>query len=341
MRGAVACFASILLTVGGCSAKNDSPQPTEPQANSNEPSADRPASVESDRAPPPLPTLEVPKAKDPPRIDGALTDAAWRTAAQTGPFVNTLTGEPASLVASAKLLWDEDYLYVGVEAVDATLRSVHRDTDDPLWEEDCVELMVAPPGSGAGYFEIEVSPRGVVFDTRFDRPRAPAPYGHVGWTSDPRVAVRLAGTLDDFQADEGYTVEIAIPWRSFGTPDRPVAAPAIGDRWRANFFVLDRSGDEQNAAAWSAPLVGDFHVPARFGSLVFRDPTAKATTRRGPIPIPSERVRGTVSREQARDPGVRDALIKRRVMSRRHPGEPPPLVLEADRTTLETGEAAH
>ncbi|MEM7434081.1 MAG: carbohydrate-binding family 9-like protein [Myxococcota bacterium] len=341
MRGPVACLASILLTLAGCTTESAPRETTETDARSHETAVEQPTPVEPDRAPPPTPTLEVPKALDPPRIDGVLTEPAWRTAARTGPFVDTLTGGPATLVATAKLLWDADNLYVGVEVRDTTLRSRHRTADDPLWEEDCIELMVAPYGSGAAYFEIEVSPRGVVFDTRFDQRRAPAPYGHVEWASDARVAVRLAGTLDDFRADEGYTVELAIPWKSFGTRDQPRAAPAIDDRWRANLFVLDRMGDEQDAAAWSAPLVGDFHVPSRFGTLMFRGPVAKSAKRREPIPIPSDRVRGTVSREQARDPGVRDALIKRRVMRRRHPGEPPPLNLEGDRAPLETGESPH
>jgi hypothetical protein len=33
--------------------------------------------------------------------------------------------------------------------------------------------------------------------------------------------------------------------------------------------VLDARSDGQLGVGWSAPLVGDFHVPARFGRLVF------------------------------------------------------------------------
>src|SRR3954469_12314714 len=48
----------------------------------------------------------LPKGSKPPTIDGKLDDAAWVSAATTGPFVNTMTGAPVDQKTEAKLLWD-------------------------------------------------------------------------------------------------------------------------------------------------------------------------------------------------------------------------------------------
>ena len=64
---------------------------------------------------------------------------------------------------------------------------------------------------------------------------------------------------------ESWSAEWAIPFASLG-----VAAPRAGDRWRANFFRIDQAhGGEYSA--WSATLADppDFHLPDRFGLLVF------------------------------------------------------------------------
>ena len=264
-----------------------------------------------------VPRIEVVQTKDSPRLDGSLLDPVWSSAQTTASFVETRNGGPAHLDASAKLLWDKRYLYVGVEVQDALLRSRATERDAHLWEEDCVELMIAPAGAGRGYFEIQVSPRGVVFDTRYDARRVPKPYGHVAWDSKTRVGVSARGALDDRQADAGYTVEIAIPWQTFSrTGERP-APPAIGDEWRANVYVMDLGEENQRAAAWSALGIGDFHVPHRFGILAFEGPTEDMQGSNDPSTIPPGRMPKALERGSGFDPSVRDNLIRQRETRRR------------------------
>ncbi|MGB8331587.1 MAG: carbohydrate-binding family 9-like protein [Polyangiales bacterium] len=216
-----------------------------------------------------LPMLAVVRTGQPPKLDGSLRDPAWSSAHGTRSFVGTREGGPAPFQASAKLLWDASYLYVAFDVDDRLLRASHTRRDDHLWEQDCVELMIDPHGDGKSYFEIEVSPRATIFDTRYDERRAPPPFGHLDWDSQVRVGVARRGTLDDDQADNGYTVEIAIPWQAFSLGDKHQASPAIGDQWRANLYVMDRLADRQQAVAWSPTGIGDFHVPRRFGILAF------------------------------------------------------------------------
>jgi hypothetical protein len=48
--------------------------------------------------------------------------------------------------------------------------------------------------------------------------------------------------------------------------------PVPGDVWRINMYRMDvPQGKPQQAAGWSPPMVGDFHVLDKFGELVFAD----------------------------------------------------------------------
>lgn len=214
-----------------------------------------------------VPELHVPRVTTPITIDGDLSD--WDESGRTETFVDTMSGAPSSLTPTARLRWDDEAIYVAVSIEDPLLRAPGMNQDNHLWENDCLEMMIDPDGDGERYIELQISPRNVVFDTWFDMYRSPQPVGHVEWSSEMRTAVRLHGAVDDDVADQGYDVELAIPWRAFGVAGMNGDAPAAGSTYRFQLYVLDARGDGQLAVGWSAPLVGDFHVPARFGRLTF------------------------------------------------------------------------
>jgi hypothetical protein len=223
-----------------------------------------------------IPTAHAVRFATPPTLDGALDE--WGDATRTEPFVNTMDGTQGAPEASARFGWDDQFLYVAFEIADPFLRSRGAQHDDHLWEEDCAELMIDPDGDGLGYAELQVSPRiesgaPVTFDTWFDSRRQPQPFGHIDWSSGIEAAVHARGTVNDDAADEGYVVEARIPWTAFAIGPHPItSAPRAGDTWRVALYALDaRAGEPapQFGVGWSAPLVGDFHVPDRFGRVVF------------------------------------------------------------------------
>jgi len=59
---------------------------------------------------------------------------------------------------------------------------------------------------------------------------------------------------------------IRIPFASLGR-----AVPQRGERWRANFYRIDRGPVRDEFSAWRATMrtPADFHVPAAFGTLAF------------------------------------------------------------------------
>jgi hypothetical protein len=233
---------------------------------------------------PPLPRLIARRLSGPLKIDGKLDEQDWSDAQPSGAFVQTMTGGAGSFAAGVRVLYDDEHLYVGFEVKDDYLKSTFKQADDHLWEQDAVELMVDPDGDGENYFEIQVAPSGLVFDTRYDSRRQPQPFGEIGWNSGAAAKVALRGKLNDDTDDDGYGVELAIPWKAFAAGPTPASPPAAGASWRMNFFVLDARRDGQRAVGWSPPLVGDFHTLDRFGRVVF--PQAAVAEPAGP-PAPA------------------------------------------------------
>jgi len=138
--------------------------------------------------------------------------------------------------------------------------------DDPLYEEDVVELFLAPDETDV-YFEIEISPAGTIFDARIVSPAGirAGMRVDVGWTCEGLTSmVRL-----DRRSGSEATLEtlVSIPFESLVS-----APPPPRSRWRANFFRIDRSSAHGDAyLAWqpTGKTPADFHVTAAFGELEF------------------------------------------------------------------------
>ncbi len=226
-----------------------------------------------------LPQLLVPAVAGPLEIDGKLDEPQWQKAAKVSPFSDPRTNAKGAVDASARVMHDQERLYVAFEVADSYVKSSFQNRDDHLWEQDAVEIMADPGGDGKGYFEIQVSPLGVVFDTRYDTPRVPKPFGHKDWDSQAVAKAVVDGTPNDEEADKGYVVEVAVPWQSFSGEPSTEKEPGVpqGPAWRMNFFVMDALEKGQRAVAWSPPMVPDFHTLNRFGQVAFSSQPATAT----------------------------------------------------------------
>ncbi|HTP25678.1 MAG TPA: carbohydrate-binding family 9-like protein [Anaeromyxobacteraceae bacterium] len=214
---------------------------------------------------PPLPVYRAARTTAAISVDGRLDEPAWAQAERV-EFVDSVTGLPPHYRTEARLLWDESTLHVGFICDDdeAWVRP-GRKHDDPIYEDEVVELFLVP-GQGRGYFEIEVSPAGVLFDARFaavrkdlDRARA--------WSSEARVATAVDGGITVGYAAplpaRSWTVELALPWTSLGL------VPRVGERWRMNLYRLESHNRRRvvEGSSFSPPLRRDFHALDRFGWL--------------------------------------------------------------------------
>jgi hypothetical protein len=81
-------------------------------------------------------------------------------------------------------------------------------------------------------------------------------------------AVSVDGHLNQRdQEDRSWTVEMAIPLVDLATA--PHIPPLEGDRWRVNLYRIDRAADGDEYSAWSPTWEINYHVPSRFGEIVF------------------------------------------------------------------------
>lgn len=220
------------------------------------------------------PTYHCMRATGPIRIDGRLDEADWKRAAPARDFrLSHGKGSPR-WKTRVKALWDDRNLYVAFECDDPDIFSPYKHRDEPIYNGEVVEVFLATGDDVRRYFEFEVSPANVLFDATVVNRR---PEGKMtvdmAWNAPGlRSAVRVNGTLNRRgDRDRRWTVELAIPFDDLGLP-RPVQP---GDAWRINFYRIDR-GTPEEFSAWSPTLADppNFHVPDRFGRLVF---VARAT----------------------------------------------------------------
>ena len=237
------------------------------------------------------PPVNVPYADEAPKIDGTFEgEAAWKKALKLTRFVNTMSGQPVPIVTDAYIMWDAEHLYVAVKAKDDALKSPYTEHDDELWKADAFEIFLDPKGDKRDYYELQVNPQGVIFDSYLPKYRK----NQNDWSSNMVVKTVMDGTLnDDSDTDVGWTAELAIPFASLteggGVP------PKNGERWKINFFRVDAGkSDKKGYAAWSPPMRGDFHTLARFGQVIFTGQPADAkrsapkTTPDDPAKIPDK-----------------------------------------------------
>jgi len=222
-----------------------------------------------------IPEYRVERTTGPLTIDGRLDEAAWERA-QTIWLRDNQTGEKPRQATAVKLLWDDEYLYAGFQCEDTDAWSSFTEHDDPLYEEEVVELFIDPTGRLRLYYELQVSPRNVGFDSlilndggRLGEGRGPNFQGLTMWTCHGlkhEVVVRgdptQRGTNDD-----GWTVELAIPFAQLISA--PHIPPRPNDVWRANLYRIDHARGYSEFSAWSPTEMRDFHVTEAFGRLVF------------------------------------------------------------------------
>jgi hypothetical protein len=232
-------------------------------------------------------------ANDKITIDGKADEAAWKGAQILGPFVDVGTGSAnAALPVQGKvrLLWDDTNLYVFAEIAETDVTGGFDDKtkkipkgdagsdwtvggQPKLWTKDTLEMMVdpGPAGDNKVYFELQVNPQNKVFHAQFDDFRNPltdpnGPFGHEDWDPKLKSAVVIHGTMDKVgDKDDGYDVELEVPWTAFAKSSAAKAPPAIGDVWRMNFYAMKHDA----VAAWSATMKQGFHRAARFGKVHF------------------------------------------------------------------------
>lgn len=182
-----------------------------------------------------------------PSIDGSLTEAGWKI---NNRVEKMITGTSDNNV-SFGTMWDDNYLYVGVNVLDADLRN--DSAPDKTYQDDSVEIYI---------------------DGNNSRSSTYGPDDHqitLGW-HDSQIAI--IGAMDGVEFAQqditgGFTVEMAIPWSGIGIA-APHAGSVIGLDVAYNDDDGHNAGNRESQLMWRGN--GDNWLStSAFGSLYLND----------------------------------------------------------------------
>ena len=212
-----------------------------------------------------LPVYEVARTAQPIKVDGKLDDAVWARAARFSDFRLNLDGSPDSDKTEARALYDDTFLYFSFRCRDDNIWATLKTRDQHLWDEEVVEVFLQADPRQTSYIEFEVNPLGTMLDIYLLDIRKPLHYE--SWNSQQlKWAVQVFGSVDGKSGDREWTCELAVPLEDVVTAKH--LPPQAGDRWRLNLYRVELL-PKPALLAWSPTLKDDFHLPEKFGELVF------------------------------------------------------------------------
>ncbi len=219
--------------------------------------------------------------EEPIKLDGKLDEKAW-AAAQAYSLVlplKSFSSLPESMQKTlgntihekgiVKLLWDNDYLYVGVELEDSDVMNEGKEDQSFLFMSgDLIEVFLKPSGENY-YWEIYGAPSNKKTCFFFpSRGRAVFPACANYLPKDLKVAATVDGTLNNWRdCDNGWTIEIAIPIKEL---------TAYGDKfnnstnWKILLARYNYSVYLQKPELTAYPLLSDvnFHLYEEYSNLL-------------------------------------------------------------------------
>jgi hypothetical protein len=201
-----------------------------------------------------LPEILCPRI---PPWDGASLDAlrgGWSETARLYLSENS-SGQRPQWGTEVRIGWEEEALLVLFLCQDPNPWATLTEHDQPLWEEEVVEVFLDPFGDRSCYFELEVNPLNAVLDV-FVR-RIPAGL-RKDFDWDCEGLITATGRLP-----YGWVAALRIPFAALGDC-RP------RQTWGVNFCRIERPENQpRELSSWSPTHTGTFHVPERFGLLHF------------------------------------------------------------------------
>jgi len=230
-------------------------------------------------------------APSPITIDGKLDDPSWKGAPWTDTFVD-IEGDrrpQPRFRTRAKMLWDDDWFYIAAEMEEPDVWGTLTERDSVIFRDNDFEVFIDPDGDSHAYYELEVNALSTPWDLMLIKPyRDGGPAIH-GWDiAGLQARVDVRGTLNrPGDRDEGWTIEVALPWKILKEAAPGGRRPAPGDRWRINFSrvewqidVRDRKYVKRNKPGSADPLPEDnwvwspqgainMHMPERWGYVQF------------------------------------------------------------------------
>ena len=231
------------------------------------------------------------RTPEPLLIDGKMDEAAWQKAPWSNSFVDIegdLKPKP-TWDTRVKMLWDDEWFYVAAKLEEPHVWARLTQRDTVIFYDNDFEVFIDPDGDTHHYYELEVNAFSTEWDLFLDKPyRDGGPALHAWDIAELRTAVHVNGTINNpADTDEGWTVEIAIPWFILKEAAHRDTPPKPADQWRINFSRVEWKTEAHNGGyrkqidpatgkhypefnwVWSPQGVINMHYPEMWGFVQF------------------------------------------------------------------------
>ena len=165
--------------------------------------------------------------------------------------------EEPRLQTIAKACWTDEALYIHFDCEDDHVVATMNDRDDPIYNEDVVEVFIDEEGKGLKYIELEVSPKNVIVDALITNDGTGKIVVNKEWNAE--------GLLTDVQLQGSTRIyDIILP---FVNVDK---SPEPGTKWRWNVYRIDKDpSGTSHYWAWAPTGAVDFHLTHNYGIIHF------------------------------------------------------------------------
>ncbi len=181
------------------------------------------------------PTLTVTRVKGIIRVDGQLDEDAWSDIVPISNFSEVFPNEQSRppVELSGRIMYDDDYLYVGIIVVDdpSQIRANLSDRDE-IWQDDYAGIVLDPNRDGQGMYFIAANPLGIQADSFISPNNEDDGFD---------ILFRSSGQI----TENGYQVEMAIPFKSLRFPS------IDAQTWGATLWIT-RPRESRNQYSWAA-----------------------------------------------------------------------------------------
>lgn len=225
-------------------------------------------------------------------IDGE-EEAAWNNVAWSESFIDIEGVKQPKYKTQIKMLWDDTYYYILAKMEEPHVWANLTKRDTVIFHNNDFEVFIDPDGDTHNYYELEINALNTAWDLFVSKPYRVENVVLNDWDmTGLKSAVKVRGTLNNpTDIDEGWTLELAIPWAVYKTGYYQKNVP-VNKFWRVNFSRVnwdyqlidgqyERKRDDKNKPlpeynwVWSPMGVINIHEPEKWGYVFFSNETPK------------------------------------------------------------------
>lgn len=198
---------------------------------------------------------------------GFLDKTVWREIKAVDLVNNDGTKLSKEYSTKAQICWDNENLYIRFNCNDSYIWATMKESVQPLWEEEVVEVFIDPDKDGKNYVEVEVNPLNNTLTLLI-----PGKEQKSNWRDNAKFQLKNLKTKA-VKSSHNWLTDIIIPFENFSRQVN--IPPRNGDIWHLNLYRVERPVKERPRdcvlIAWSPTFKDTFHSPPHFGEIVFMD----------------------------------------------------------------------